>query len=229
MNASRRRAWVMLIGAVWLLMAAAGPLSAAEAADHEEKSAYGPIQKRLYRLDHELSLGWSYLPLDPFYKGYGAHLSYTIHFNHLLALELFRVGWAWNLDTPLKTKLIDQMPDISPAEFPAVVFFENTNLVLKVLYGKQTLFNRVVLHFELFASTGVAFLFRNPFNVDELDMDNARIDFGLNLGVGFRFWFDPTWSLRVDLRDTILLLSLNRGDIPLENSAEIGVAISVNL
>lgn len=204
-----------------------GPAAAAD--DYEEKSAYGPIQKRLFKMDHEISIGWAYLPLDPYYKGYGASLGYIIHFDHLWALELFRVGFSWNIDTDLKTKLIDQMPDISPAEFPAVVFFENTNLIFKFLYGKQTLLNRAVLHFEMYATAGAAFLFRNPFNVTEMDMDNARYDFGINVGFGFRFWFNPTWSVRVDIRDTILLLSLNTGDFPLENSAEIGFAFAVNL
>ncbi len=209
------------------LTASAG--AADDGEEYREKSVYGPIQKRLYDLDNELSLGFAYLPLNPYYKGYGVSLSYTYHFNHLLALELFRVGWSWNLDTPLKTKLVEQMPDVSLEQFPAVVFFENTNLVLKVLYGKQTLLNRAVLHFEVFVTAGAAFVFRNPFNVTDLDDENIRLDFGVNAGVGFRFWLDPTWSMRVDLRDTVLLLGLNRPDIPLRNSAEIGLSLSVNL
>ncbi len=199
--------------------------------DFEQKSAYGPIQKRGYELNHEVSLGWAYLPLDPYYKGYGASLSYTIHFGHLMALELFRVGFSWNTDTSLKTKLIDQMPNISPTEFPAVVFFENTNLVFKLLYGKQTFLNRAVLHYEIFVTAGAAFAFLNPFNVTELDMDNARYDMGVNGGVGFRFWLSPSWSIRVDLRDTVFLIELGSagGDVQLDNSAEIGLAISADL
>ena len=60
-------------------------------------------------------------------------------------------------------------------------------------------------------------------------MDYARFDFGVNAGVGFRFWFSPSWSLRVDIRDTVLLLGLNRGNLPLKNQAEIGLSIAVNL
>ncbi len=219
-----------LAGLAALLALALVPCSAmAEEEEFKEKSAYGPIQKRVYEMGHEISIGWAYLPLDPYYKGYGASLAYTIHFNHLLALELFRVGFSWNVDTELKTKLIDQMPDISPAEFPAVIFFENTNLLFKLLYGKQTFLNRTVLHYELFITAGAAMAFRNPFNFDNLDMDNARFDFGVNAGVGFRFWLSPSWSLRVDIRDTVLLLGLNRGNLPLKNQAEIGLAIAVNL
>jgi outer membrane beta-barrel protein len=218
--------------AVLVLVVWAAPARAEKGGDFEEKSAYGKIQKREYELGHEISLGWSYLPLDPYYKGYGASLSYTIHLSHLFALELFRVGFAWNLDTSLKTKLIDQMPDISPEEFPAVVFFENTNLLLKLLYGKQSFLNRQVLHWELFVTAGAAFVFRNPFNVGDLDMDNSRYEMGVNVGFGFRFWLSKSWSLRVDLRDTILLLSIKGaggGEALLENSAEIGLGLSVNL
>lgn len=224
----KRFAWSTGLVVVLAFSLAAGP-ALAEKKEFQEKSAYGPIQKRVYEMGHEVSLGWAYLPLDPYYKGYGASLAYTIHFNHLFALELFRVGFSWNKDTALKTKLIDQMPDISPAEFPAVIFFENTNLILKILYGKQTLLNRTVLHYEVFITAGAAIAFRNPFNFTDLDMDNARFDFGVNGGVGFRFWLSPSWSLRFDIRDTVLLLGLNRGNLPLKNQAEIGLSIAVNL
>ncbi len=220
-----------IVMALLIVVGLGGNCFAGEDEDFGQKSAYGPIQKRGYELNHEVSLGWAYLPLDPYYKGYGASLSYTIHFGHLMALELFRVGFSWNIDTSLKTKLIDQMPNISPTEFPAVVFFENTNLVFKLLYGKQTFLNRAVLHYEIFATAGAAFAFRNPFNVSDLDMDNARYDMGVNAGVGFRFWLNPTWSLRVDLRDTVFLVELGSsgGDVELDNSAEIGLALSVDL
>ena len=196
---------------------------------YREKSTYGPIQRRLFDLSHEISIGWAYLPLDPFTKGYGAQLSYTIHFNHFLALELFRVGWSYNFDSKLKTKLLDQMPDVSPAEFPAVIFFENTNLVFKLLYGKQSLFNRTVVHFEVYATLGGAFLFRNPYPIWDGDLTNARYEFGVNGGFGARFWFSPRWSFKIDLRDTVILLCFNRGDFPLENSAMIGFSFAVNL
>jgi outer membrane beta-barrel protein len=208
-----------------------GPVLTARAQDksYEEKSAYGPIQSRLFELDHEIAIGWAYLPLDPFTKGYGAQLSYTIHFNHFFALELFRVGWSYNMDSKLKTKLLDQMPDVSPAEFPAVIFFENTNLVFKLLYGKQSLFNHTVVHFEVYATLGGAFLFRNPYPVWDGDLNNARYEFGVNGGFGARFWFSPRWSFKIDLRDTVILLCFNRGDFPLENSAMIGLSFAFNI
>ena len=205
------------------------PPAMAQDKSYKEESAYGPIQRRLFELNHEIAIGWAYIPLDPYSKGYGAQLSYTIHFNHFIALELFRVGWSYNIDSKLKTKLLDQMPDVSPAEFPAVVFFENTNLLFKLLYGKQSLFNRTVVHFEVFATLGGSFLFRNPYPIWEGDLTNARYEFGVNGGFGARFWFSPRWSFKIDLRDTVILLCFNRGDFPLENSAMIGISFAVNI
>jgi outer membrane beta-barrel protein len=195
----------------------------------KEKSIYGPIQKRLFALDNELSVGFTYLPLDPYTKGYGAHLAYTIHFDDLWALELFRVGFSWNVDTDLKNKVIDAMPQATPEEFPAVVFYENTNVILKLLYGKQSGLNAAVLHYDLFITAGAALLYRNPFNLDKLDTDHSRFDLGVNLGVGFRFWLNPDWSLRVDLRDTLMIFGVNNLDWPLENSVEVSLALSVNM
>jgi len=202
---------------------------AAEDEVSETSSKYGPIQRRLFDLDHELSLGFAYLPLDAYYKGYGVQLAYTIHFNQHLALELFRVGWSYNIDSGLKTKLIDQMPDISPGEFPAVVLWENTNLLFKFFYGKQSFLNNVVMHFEVFLTGGAAFIFRNPYPVWKGDFTNAHYEFGINAGVGARFWFSPSWSIRLDLRDTVILLTLNRGKFPLKNSAMFGLTFAVNL
>jgi outer membrane beta-barrel protein len=195
----------------------------------KQKSVYGPIQRRVYDLEHELELGWAYLPLDPYYKGYGVQIAYTIHLNHILALELFRVGFSYNVDTDLKTKLIEQMPDISPGDFPAVVLFENTNLVLKLLYGKHSFLNGTVLHFEIFATAGGALIYRNPYNLFDFDFTTNRFEFGVNAGFGFRIWLNPDWSVRVDLRDTVILLDFFSGDIPLENSALVGLSFAVNL
>jgi hypothetical protein len=197
-----------------------------------EKSIYGPIQHRLFDMNSEISFGWAYLPLDPYCKGYGVQVAYTLHLSQIWALELFRVGWSYNVDSKLKTKLIDQMPDISPAYFPAVVLFENTNVVLKLLYGKHTLMNRTVLHFEIFATGGIAFLVRNPFNFEF--SDDLQVETGLNIGFGFRVWIDPTWSVVVDLRDTVSLLRLNKVNpyfhwAEADNSALVGLSLAFNL
>ena len=224
-----RTAGLPLLGLLVLALCLPALPAMAQDQSYKEKSIYGPIQRRVFELDHEIAIGWAYLPLDPYTKGYGAQLSYTIHFNHFIALELFRVGWSYNFDSKLKTKLLDQMPDVSPAEFPAVVFFENTNLVFKLLYGKQSLFNRTVVHFEVYATLGGAFLFRNPYPIWDGDLTNARYEFGVNGGFGARFWFSPRWSFKIDLRDTVILLCFNRGDFPLENSALIGLSFAVNI
>ncbi len=128
---------------------------------YQERSAYGPIQSRKFKMKHELSLGWAYLPLDAYYKGYGLQLAYTIHLSPIVAIELFRIGWSYNLDTSLKNKVL-MMPGASREQFPAVVFFENTNLVLNVLYGKHSFLNRTVVHFELFITAGAAFIYQKP-------------------------------------------------------------------
>jgi outer membrane beta-barrel protein len=225
----RQVGFVLALGLCWLSLASSTALAKDEGKSYSDKSSYGKIQQRLYTLDHELSFGWAFLPLDPYYKGYGADLTYTIHLNEIWALELFRIGFAYNVDSSLKTKLVEQIPDVSPDEFPAVVLYENTNLVLKLLYGKQSFFNRAVLHFEIFATAGFSLLVRNPYQVWEMDMDNMLYEIGVNGGFGFRFWLNPDWSIRVDLRDNVLLMAVNKADFKIENSALIGLSISLNL
>jgi hypothetical protein len=69
----------LVLGLTAMVGLAAAGVRAEDEPPLEQESAYGAIQKRLYEVDHELSLGWAYLPLNPYYKGYGASLSYTIH------------------------------------------------------------------------------------------------------------------------------------------------------
>ncbi len=195
--------------------------------DVKEKSIYGPIQQRLFDQVHELELGWAYLPLDPYVKGYGVQIAYTYHFSHRLAWEMFRVGWSYNVDTKLKDKLITQASNVSPDEFPAVLFWGNSDLVLKLLYGKQSFLNRTVIHFEIFAVGGVSLVFRNPYNIFDMDFQNPRLEIGLNAGLGFRIWFNPTWSVRMDLRDTVILFCFNRADFPIKNSALLGLTLAL--
>ena len=225
------------LAAVLIVASAAIPSLAAEGggkADDEgvfvEKSMYGPVQKRIFTNNHELSLGWAYLPLDAYYKGYGVQVAYTIHFDDIFALELFRIGWSYNRDTKLKTRLIEQMPDVSPTEFPAIVLFENTDFIMKFLYGKESLLNSAVVHYELFAAVGVSLLYLNPDNMTgDFESDLSELQFGVNAGLGFRVWFNPTWSLKVDIRDTLSLLSFTSDEFPLKNSALLGVSIAVDM
>jgi outer membrane beta-barrel protein len=199
---------------------------------YQDRSAYGPIQRRKFQMKHEISFGWSYLPLDAYYKGYGLQLAYTIHLNPLMALELFRIGWSYNIDTSLKNKVLNAGTlKVNPEDFPAVVFYENTNFIFNVLYGKSSFLNRMVLHFELFVTGGGTFIYRNPFNIQALDMDTGRYDLGINGGLGFRVWVDPDWSIRFDLRDMLILLSARTGgvDSSWKQVIMIGLMASYNL
>lgn len=221
---------------LWVLFLALGLPVAAGAEgkpNYEEKSAYGPIQKRVFDLDHELTLSLTSLPLNPYYKGYGLTVAYTVHLSQVWALELFRVGISFNLDTSLKRKIIEQTAGLptpaSAKDFPAVVVFENTNLILKVLYGKHTALNRPVIHWEIFTTFGAALAISNPYNVTKIDMSLANFDLGVNGGIGFRIWMSESWSFRVDIRDTLLFWTINKlTEFPNESVVEISAGFALS-
>jgi len=194
---------------------------------YQEKSDYGLIQRRVYDMNHELGLGWAYMPLDPYYKGYGLSLSYTYHFNSFFALELFRVGGLAPFDTSLKTKVLQTVPE-SAQHFRSISLFENTNVLFRMLYGKQSLLNRAVLHFEMFGSLGGSLLFYTERAIWK-GIKNYRFDLGATFGLGFRFWMNPKWSVRVDLQDMISVMEISGASIPLDSNILIGLSIAWNL
>lgn len=57
----------------------------AQAQDLENPGTVSAIQDRAYRMQHELDLSVGVLPLDAFYKGLYAQVSYTAHFSDTFA------------------------------------------------------------------------------------------------------------------------------------------------
>ncbi len=194
---------------------------------YQDKSDYGLIQRRVYDVNHEIGLGFSYLPLDPYYKSYGVALGYTYHFNSFFALELFRVGAFIPIDTSLKTKVIQTVPEAAE-KFRSITLFENTNVLFRMLYGKQSFLNRAVLHFELFGTLGGSLLFYTQEALWKKS-SSRRLDLGASFGLGFRFWFNPTWSVRADVQDMISLMDISGASIPLDSNILIGLGIAWNL
>ncbi len=104
-----------------------GLLAADEASWGEEGRIYA-VQKKPYRLKHELHASVGVLPMDAFYKGVTFGGGYTYHFSHHFAWEVFQIQSSQNVDTGLKKALQDQF-SVEASSFREVDLLASSNAV----------------------------------------------------------------------------------------------------
>lgn len=194
---------------------ALAPSLAARADDEvEDYGQVAAIQNREYRMGQELELAVALLPEDAFYKGVAPELSYTFHFTDSWSFEA-RGAYSVDFDTGLKQQLLEL--GTQPTAFQETRLFITGDVVWSPIYIKGTLTNRSVMHGEIyFALGGGAF--------EEVATGSNLGNFypAPNLGVGIRFFLSKIWSLRLDVRDNVLI------DQNFDNVLDASLGISVN-
>ena len=157
--------------------------------DYANKS----VQRRKYELVSEFALLLGGLPANPYYKGYSATLGYTVHFNDTFAWEIAQGTFSFNVDTGLKTalvQLISQAGNTVPY-LPETQWYVASHFIFKPIYGKQAFFDGSMTHVEAFLQVGPA--------VVGLTNAPTLVTGGLDWGAGIRIWLTPVVSLRAEL------------------------------
>lgn len=154
------------------------------------------IQRRPYRLHHEIQLGLAVLPLDAYYVGMVVTAAYTYHFTDLWAWEIAGGGYSINFDTSLERRLLKDH-GVAPVRGGGerIKTLASTGLVVKPLFGKLAIFNADIVFSETFFTLGVG-----PLMLGDL----WRV--AVNVGLGLRFWTGETLSIRFDVRDYVVFL-----------------------
>ena len=199
-------------------------LPAAAQYDDEEVGGYAVvIQNRKFNMGHEFTLSTGVLPLDAFYKGFTGTFRYTLHFDDFQAWEIAGGTYSFNLETGLREQLRNNFgvqPDAQGLE--QLDGFVETNYVLKPIYGKLSLFNRLLIYNELFFNAGLAVaVYRGQ---EFLFLP------GPSVGAGIRFFVWDWFSVRFDLRDYVLFNSVPFVDpqSTVENVLSLNAGISFN-
>lgn len=162
--------------------------------DVEDQGRLSAVQRRKFREAHELQIAFAALPLDAFYKGLGGEVGYTWHVNDRFAWEVVHGGYAADVDTGLKTQLQTDF-GVAPTQFEVAKYYVNSNVVLKPLYMKASLFNRAVVHGELFFLGGGGIF----------SMTSGIKPSG-DVGLGGRLYLSPHVSVRSDVRENFVLV-----------------------
>lgn len=175
--------------ALWLLPAAA----LAQYEQIENPGSVSAVQERAFRMSHELDVGLGVLPLDAFYKGVGAQVSYTYHFTDSFAWQVARGTYSYDLDTGLRQQL-ERDFGVQPTVFEQVEWMAGSDLVWAPFYGKVAVMNSSVLHFAGFLSVGGTVM-----------KMNVGFRPAVALGAGARL-FQSRWiSFRLDAMDNVVI------------------------
>lgn len=203
-------------------LGAAAP-AAAQYDDEEVGGHAVVIRNRKFNMGHEFTLSTGVLPLDAFYKGFTGTARYTLHFDDFQAWEIAGGTYSFNIETGLKEQLRQNFgvqPDAKGLE--QLDGFVETNYVLKPIYGKLSLFNRLLIYSEIFFNAGLAVaVYRGQ---DLLFLP------GPSFGTGIRFFVWDWLSLRFDMRDYVLFNSVPLVDpnSSIENVLSLSAGISFN-
>ncbi len=156
------------------------------------------IQPRPYRLGHEFSLGLGVLPLDAFYKGAVIGAGYTYHFSDFWAWEMANLNYSLNIDTGLEAELLDRY-GVRPVDSAGgkITLIGTTNLVVKPLFGKFSVFNLSKVFAETYFVAG-----GGPIRLER--DGRGTFYFTADIGVGIRFWVVKAFSIRFDVRDYLI-------------------------
>ncbi|MBI4815080.1 MAG: outer membrane beta-barrel domain-containing protein [Deltaproteobacteria bacterium] len=164
--------------------------TAAWAEESREGGQLYAIQNRKHVLEHEFALGVGTIPMDAFYKGVTGSFSYTYHFDDLWAWEIANGTYSLNVNTALRDQL-EQNWGVQPTEFPELLYFVGSNVVVKPFYGKAAFLNDSLVYIELYATFGGAVA----------EYENAGFFFGANVGAGTRVYLSRVVALRFEVRD----------------------------
>ncbi len=190
-------------------------LSMAQAQDLENPGTVSAIQDRAYRMQHELDLSVGVLPLDAFYKGLYAQVSYTAHFSDTFAWQVGRAAYSYAAKTGLREQL-ERDFGVLPTAFEEVQFFFGSDIIWKPFYGKLSIVNKWVVHGEVFFMLGATlFKFTNAFRP------------GVNLGGGGRIFLSKYVSLRLDVTNNVVI-PIGGGSTNLTNVMTMTLSLGIN-
>lgn len=187
----------------------------AQTEDLESPGTVSAVQDRAYRLQHELDLSVGVLPLDAFYKGLYAQVSYTAHFSDSFAWQVGRAAYSYAAKTGLREQLERDFA-VLPTAFEEVQFFFGTDLIWKPFYGKFSVLNKSVVHAEVFLLLGATlFKFTNAFRP------------GVNFGGGIRIFLSRNVSFRLDVTDNVVI-PIGGGSTTFSNVMTMTLSLGIN-
>jgi outer membrane beta-barrel protein len=174
----------------------------------ETPGATQAIQERAYRMGFEIAGGMGTLPVDPYTKAIYGQGAVMIHFTDWLGWQIGRFGYDYNWASGLRQQLERDFA-VNAHSFDQIQFFVGSDVMLTPFYGKSSVANRFVIHYEaylLFGATVFKYLsFPSTNAAGMVTPAPLAIRPGVDLGGGVRVFLNKYVSVRAELIDDIVV------------------------
>jgi outer membrane beta-barrel protein len=179
--------------ALLLLLAAPSPAAAfttpMSSYDDEEASFKADVvQSRRFGKLHEFSVSAGVFPSDALYTGLAGTFRYVLHLSDLWAWEIAGGTYSFNLSTGAEKRMLERYQLVFTDTERLLVMTES-NVMLKPIYGKFSVFNRWIWYAEPYLLAGIA-----------LTRYTASWRVGPDAGAGIRFHIFDWLALHMDAR-----------------------------
>lgn len=164
-------------------------------ANQEDISA---VQNRIYDRHHEVSFRGGVMPNSAFFVNYPLSGSYTYHLNEWLGWELLRGTYYLNKSRALTNTLIEEY-EVSPSQFDYPVYSLQSALVIKPTYGKDSWFNKTVLHHQSYFTFGGGLMGYQKEYI--YDSPTTEINWSARIGVGRKYFISQNVALSLEVEN----------------------------
>jgi outer membrane beta-barrel protein len=190
---------------------------AAHAQEEDERAETRVVQRRKFRLGHELFLAAGWLPLDAFEKGVTGSAGYALHFTDQFALE---VGLTKTLvyNTALRDELL-ALGEVEPESFRIVETYFSGAINWSPFYGKLAVKSGSLVHLDFSITAGGGYGW--------FPETNRPL---LLWGLGLRLFLSESLSTRLDVRSLHFVEAdslLSGWDVHNELQMSLGIALSL--
>jgi hypothetical protein len=138
---------------------------------------------------NEFTTGFTSLPFDPYYYGFGLNLGYTRYFNKDWGWQVVDAIMIFGTEKPLTTGLVED-PDVraAPSTIEKAKFIVSTNLKYVLSYGKSIFFDRYIRLTRTEAIFGVGALNSSEKTYLTINL-GIQLDFVMSENFSWKFEF----------------------------------------
>lgn len=104
------------------------------------------VEPKAFNPHYDVTANFGILPIDAFYKGIAAGVSYTHSYNSAWQWEILNANINFKSDTNLKTDLIDVFQVRPAGILDYISWYTTSNAIYTPIYSKNLLFNRELLY-----------------------------------------------------------------------------------
>ena len=159
------------------------------------------IQELRFRPSSELTLGIGMLPLDPFTKGLTGSVGYLLHLSDHLAWRVAEVGASMGFAADLRRDL-EHSYGIPEKHFSETEVLATSELVLQLLYGRESFLNRAAIWSATSVSLGGGGVMQRD------GTEYTPYPAGV-VGLGYKLFFNEEIALRIEARGLLLVKDLD--------------------